>query len=150
MTEIDPTYPFNKIYDPETDTWSSGTMMPTTVGGLDAGATSGEFAPKRIHVLAGNTHQIYDPETDIWTNGTPMLTSRIGLGVAVIDDTLYAIGGISGYNFPYIYFAVNEKYTPNDYIPEFPSWIILLLFLTATLIGILVRKRLMRTRTSTS
>jgi len=30
-------------------------------------------------------------------------------------------------------------------IPEFPSWAILPLFLTATLIGILVRKRLVRT-----
>ena len=30
-------------------------------------------------------------------------------------------------------------------IPEFPSWIILPLFVTATLIGILVRKRLVRT-----
>ena len=32
-----------------------------------------------------------------------------------------------------------------EVIPEFPSWIILPLFLTATLIGILVRKRLVRT-----
>jgi len=35
-------------------------------------------------------------------------------------------------------------------IPEFPSWAILPLFFTATLIGILVRKRLVRTRTSVS
>ena len=35
-------------------------------------------------------------------------------------------------------------------IPEFPSWIILPLFLTVTLIGILVRKRLTRTRISIS
>ena len=32
-----------------------------------------------------------------------------------------------------------------DSIPEFPSWIILPLFITATLIGILVRKKVMRT-----
>ena len=32
-----------------------------------------------------------------------------------------------------------------DSIPEFPSWFIMPLFVTATLIGILVRKRLMRT-----
>ena len=32
-------------------------------------------------------------------------------------------------------------------IPEFPSWIILPLFVTATLVGILVRKRVIRTRT---
>ncbi len=35
-------------------------------------------------------------------------------------------------------------------IPEFPSWMILPMFLTATLIGILVRKRLTRTRTAVS
>ena len=32
-----------------------------------------------------------------------------------------------------------------EVIPEFPSWIFLPLFVTATLIGILVRKRLVRT-----
>jgi len=37
-----------------------------------------------------------------------------------------------------------------DSIPEFPSWTLLPLFLTATLIGILVRKRITRTRTSAS
>ena len=35
-------------------------------------------------------------------------------------------------------------------IPEFPSWTLLPLFLTATLIGIVVRKRVMRTRISAS
>ena len=40
-----------------------------------------------------------------------------------------------------------QNLTPTDSpIPEFPSWTILPLFLTATLIGILVRKRVMRTR----
>lgn len=43
-----------------------------------------------------------------------------------------------------IYFTIDTS------IPEFPTWIILPLFLTTTLIGILVRKRLMRTRTSIS
>ncbi len=37
-----------------------------------------------------------------------------------------------------------------DSIPEFPSWIILPLFATLTLIMVLVRKRVMRTRTSVS
>jgi len=46
-------------------------------------------------------------------------------------------------------FIPEEELTERGYeeyhIPEFPSWIILPLFLTATLIGILVRKRLVRT-----
>jgi N-acetylneuraminic acid mutarotase len=47
---------FNQIYDPETDTWSSGANVPTEVYGPAAAATTGVFAPKRIHVLSGYTH----------------------------------------------------------------------------------------------
>jgi N-acetylneuraminic acid mutarotase len=140
QTEIDSTIPFNQIYDPETDTWSSGTMMPTLASGFSVVATSGEFAPKRIHVLSRNTHQIYDPETDTWTNGTTMLTSRYSLGVAVVNDELYAIGGYNGDTD----LAVNEKYTPQGYIPEFPSWIVLPLFFVATLVGVAVRRKVFR------
>ena len=43
-----------------------------------------------------------------------------------------------------------DNYPLVNVIPEFPSWTILPLFATATLIVVLVRKRLMRTRTSTS
>jgi N-acetylneuraminic acid mutarotase len=140
QTEIDSTIPFNQIYDSETDTWSSGTMMPTLASGFSVVATSGEFAPKRIHVLSRNTHQIYDPETDTWTNGTTMLTSRYSLGVAVVNDELYAIGGYNGDTD----LAVNEKYTPQGYIPEFPSWIVLPLFFVATLVGVAVRRKVFR------
>ena len=52
---------------------------------------------------------------------------------------------------PYIINENNQdNYPLTNVIPEFPSWTILPLFLTATLIGILVRKRLTRTRTSAS
>jgi len=81
----------NQIYDPETDTWSSGTSMPTAVEGPAAGATTGVFAPKRIHVLSMDLHHVYDPETDVWSTGTQMPTPRRHLGVAVINDRLYAI-----------------------------------------------------------
>jgi N-acetylneuraminic acid mutarotase len=138
--DLDPTEPFNKCYDPETDTWQSRTIMPILVGGSVAASTSGEFAPKRIHILSRNTHQIYDPETDTWTNGTPMLTSRYSLGVAVVNDELYAIGGYNGGTD----LAVNEKYTPAGYIPEFPSWIFLPLFFVATLVGVAVRRKVFR------
>jgi N-acetylneuraminic acid mutarotase len=137
----------HQIYDAETDTWTSGTSLPKLVGGAAAGATTGLLAPKRIYVFGGNTGssniasnltQVYDPETDTWTNGATMLTSRYSLGVAVVNDELYAIGGHDNETI----FSVNEKYTPADYIPEFPSWIVLPLFVVATLVVIAYRKKL--------
>jgi hypothetical protein len=73
------------------------------------------LAPKRIYVIGGyndirgqgfTLNQVYDPETDTWTMGAQMPTSRYGLGVAVVNDILYAIGGGD---------AENERYTPIGY-----------------------------------
>lgn len=38
----------------------------------------------------------YDPEKDQWQLVAPMLTRRIGVGVAVINRLLYAVGGFDG------------------------------------------------------
>ncbi|KAJ9592761.1 hypothetical protein L9F63_015572, partial [Diploptera punctata] len=38
----------------------------------------------------------YDPEEDRWTNVRPMHTKRLGVGVAVVNRLLYAIGGYDG------------------------------------------------------
>ena len=146
---------FTQIYNTETDTWSSGAPIPIMIDYASAVLTSGIFAPKRIHVLGvhfdghegESAHQIYDPIQDTWTNGTALSLPRGILGLATINDLLYATGG---YYESIPISNKNERYTPLGYIPEFPSWTILPLFLTATLIGILVRKRVMRTRTSAS
>ena len=94
----------------------------------------------RARILGGNPtlnfNQIYDPETDTWTKGAGMPTNRYGLGVAVIDDIIYAIGGPGAFAM-----VTNERYTPNEYIPEFPSWTIAPLFLIATLFAIVIKKR---------
>jgi N-acetylneuraminic acid mutarotase len=137
---------FNQVYDPETDTWTVGEPVPSGFHSAAAGATTGVLAPKHIYILGGvvgssyeacNLTQVYDPENDTWTTGTPMPTPRWALGVAVVNDELYAIGGYNGETR----LSVNEKYTPLGYIPEFPSWFILPLFLVASLIAIIIRKR---------
>jgi len=134
----------NQIYDTETDTWSNGSLLPKGVDAAAAVATSGVYAPERIYVIGGkqdldavNFNQIYDPETDTWSTGTAMQTARYGLGVAIIDDVLYAIGGREGWvGFPIS--AANEQYTPAGYIPEFPSWTPLLITLVAVVAIIFV------------
>jgi len=109
------------IYDTETDNWSEGTSGPTVVVEGAAGATTGVNAPQRVYVLGlavnkhptPSTNQVYDPKTDAWATATPMPTNRTYFGVAVINDTVYAIGGhlypsgeITG---------VNERYYPIGY-----------------------------------
>ncbi|PVX26216.1 MAG: hypothetical protein CW691_02085 [Candidatus Bathyarchaeum sp.] len=89
-----------QIYEPESDSWSQGAPIPTAVALAGAAATSGEMAPKRIYVIGGypsgaevRLNQIYDPETDTWSSGSQMPTARHSLGVAVVNDVLYSIGG---------------------------------------------------------
>ena len=92
-------------------------------------------------LFSENLNQVYNPETNKWITGNSMPIPRFVLSVAVVDDVLYAIGGYDGTN----YSGVNEMYTPVGYIPEFPSWDILPLLITATLVIIICRKRLAKT-----
>ena len=133
----------NQIYSPATDTWVVGSSMPTWfTERAAAAATTGVFAPKRIHVLWDDEYRVYDPESDSWSTATSMPTPRLLLGVAVVDDILYAIGGGFHAGVGFTESNKNEKYTPSGYIPEFPSGAILPLLLVATLVAIICKKRL--------
>jgi N-acetylneuraminic acid mutarotase len=138
-----------QTFDPQTNSWSNGTSMPNPGWGAAAGATTGDFAAKRIYVLGGNPtfnfNQIYDPETDSWTMGAHMPTNRYGLGVAVIDDVVYAIAGPGADAM-----VANERYTPAGYIAEFPSWTVIPLLLLASLAAMIYRKKLYTTQTQQS
>jgi hypothetical protein len=121
-----------QIYDPATDAWNAGSPPPANItrpvalpiDGTDsmvaaAAATTGAMAPKRIYVYGGSTLQIYDPQTDSWTNGTAPPTSRQYLGIGVVADKLYFIGGMSWVNPTLglygVLQAINEQYTPLGY-----------------------------------
>jgi N-acetylneuraminic acid mutarotase len=140
-----------QIFDTEKNQWTKGTPIPTGVCSSRAGITTGLSAPKRIYVIGGTTDyyprwatynvvnltQTYDPETDTWTTGSPMLTPRSGFGIAVVNDEIYAIGGVKEED----YLVVNEKYTPAGYIPEFPSWTSILFLCAALAVAVTIYKR---------
>ena len=152
-----------QVYVPESDSWSYGTPAPQNAGLANAGVTTGVLAPRRVYVFGVTSYrglgapglldfsiQVYNPENDSWTAGTPPPTNRSSVGIAVINDQLCAIGGViikeGGDSFFFsVPCAENEQYTPIGYIPEFPSWIILPLVLTATIVVVICRKRLPKT-----
>ena len=141
-----------QIYEPETDTWSFGTPPPYQVFAAGGVATTGAMAPERLYVIGGrwsdlqgsglevNFTQVYNPIDDSWSLGTSMPTPRYDFAVAVVNDQIYAMGGLTG-----IFTVIepknqNERYTPIGYIPEFPSWTIFPLTLIATLFAIAIKK----------
>ncbi|HDQ06394.1 MAG TPA: hypothetical protein ENN36_06715 [Candidatus Bathyarchaeota archaeon] len=139
-----------QIYDAETDSWSFGAPAPTYPHSSALAATTGVFAPKRIHLLSEDTHYVYDPENDTWSADSALMpTARGYAGVAVINDTLYTVGGvilppIDALHGSISPSAANEHYTPAGYIPEFPSWAILPLLFVASFVVIMCKQRLMR------
>ncbi len=122
----------NQIYDTKTNTWTLGESLPVMVHNGAAGATTGVFASAKLYVIGGTndgyngvkTIQIYDPQTGNWTLGAQMPTARLGLAVAVLNDTFYALGGISSagpQNNMGTEYAINEQYIPLDYQGPIPS-----------------------------
>ena len=122
----------NQIYDTETNTWTLGQPLPMAIRHEGTGVTTGLLASARIYLVGGTTNgldgvkttQIYNPQTDQWTIGAAMPTARLGLAVAVVNDTLYALGGISSagpQNNKGTIYAVNEQYIPLDYQGPTPS-----------------------------
>jgi N-acetylneuraminic acid mutarotase len=120
-----------QIYDPSTDTWSFGTPMPNVVWQAAACATTGVWAPKRIYVFGGlpatslfgtNLTQVYNPETDSWTLGASMPTSRFNFAVGVVNDTVYAIGGMPFFNLQGEAIAATELYIPFGYEGPLPPY----------------------------
>jgi N-acetylneuraminic acid mutarotase len=115
-----------QIYDPKTEEWSFGASMPVPISGAGVGAIIGPKAPNAIYVVGGeinvflpqNLTQVYFPENDSWRLGTSMPSVRSRLCAAVVDNTLYAIGGTRA--AIHIGLTDNEQYTPFGYetIPE--------------------------------
>jgi hypothetical protein len=116
----------NQIYDVNNDTWSLGTPRPPNyMSYARAGATTGINVPERIYIVGDSKYQVYDPNDESWTNGAAISTSRMGFGVAVVNDILYVAGGFTAayIDFPddWMYgpqitkLATNEQYTPFGY-----------------------------------
>ncbi len=107
-----------RVFNPQNDTWSLAANLPNTVSYGAAGTTEGYMAPARIYYIGGYSigkftgqTQAYNSENNSWSIAETMPTSRAYLGVAVVNDVLYAIGGFDGAHW----LNVNEQYKPIGY-----------------------------------
>ncbi len=107
-----------RVFYTQNDTWSLAANLPNTVSYGAAGITEGYMAPARIYYIGGYSigkftgqTQAYNSENNSWSISESMPTSRAYLGVAVVNDVLYAIGGFDGTNW----LNVNEQYKPIGY-----------------------------------
>ncbi len=133
------------IYNPANDSWASMLSSPFPLLGDPSaswwsqatGATTGVNTLKRIYVFFENfylnSHSIpllaFDQSSESWASIGELPTSRCRFGVAVVNDTLYAIGGRT-YDYPgpndnpffVTEHAVNERYTPIGYGTPDPTY----------------------------
>ena len=108
----------NQVFDLQSGNWSLGARMPSVETYGAAAATKNYMAPTLLYFMGGffiNTFsdktQVYDLNNDSWTYGPAMPTPRAYLGVAVVDDIFYAIGGYDGINW----LNTVEQYKPIGY-----------------------------------
>jgi N-acetylneuraminic acid mutarotase len=109
-----------QIYDPKTNEWSLGAPIPMSVAASAAGAITITKAPKAIYVIGGSnstyplsgqyTNQVYFPEINSWSMAASMPIDRAGSAVAVVEDTLYVMGG--GHNIFTMDSTIVMEYTP--------------------------------------
>jgi len=107
-----------QVFDPQNDTWSLAANLPHPVSYGATGITEGYMAPARMYYVGGYSVgkftgqvQAYNSENNTWSIAEVMPTSRAYLGVAVVNDVLYAIGGFDGTNW----LNVNEQFKPVGY-----------------------------------
>ena len=84
-----------EVYDPETDSWTVESPMPTSRSNLALAVLD-----RKIYAIGGSgapgVVEIYDVDTDTWTRGTDIpfnLTSR-GITAEVLGGRIYVMGGV--------------------------------------------------------
>ena len=108
-----------QIYDPATDTWSSGAPMPWAGGSCSSALVNG-----KVYVCGGivgsstvNNLSVYDPALDTWDDGGALNLAPMPVGVnhaASASDgaQLWVFGGRQGGNFPQPGFDTVQVYDP--------------------------------------
>lgn len=116
----DPFRDRNELYNPASNTWKTLSSMPTArqhtnccvvnnkiyvIGGLEKGDMKKDDGMEHWAEKAklSDKNEAYDPKLNKWETRAPLPTPRQGPGIGVIQNKIYAIGGLktSAYNSPF-------------------------------------------------
>jgi N-acetylneuraminic acid mutarotase len=120
-----PTVNVTEVYDPQTDSWSQVTPMPTGVWEHSACVVN-----DKIYVIGGATNinslqifQVYDARTDTWSNATPKPLNTRGFSATAVCSKIYTVGGwLNSGQRPYaemwIYDTATDTWVAGVSLPE--------------------------------
>ncbi|XP_030802867.1 kelch-like protein 5 isoform X4 [Camarhynchus parvulus] len=105
-----------ECFDPHTNKWTLCAQMSKRRGGVGVTtwngflyAIGGHDAPaSNLTSRLSDCVERYDPKTDMWTAVASMSISRDAVGVCLLGDKLYAVGGYDGQT----YLNTVESYDP--------------------------------------
>ncbi|XP_028656901.1 kelch-like protein 1 [Erpetoichthys calabaricus] len=103
-------------YDPHTNKWSMCSPMSKRRGGVGVATCDGFLYSIGGHDAPASSHcsrlsdcvERYDPKTDTWTTVAPLSQPRDAVGICLLGDKLYAVGGYDGQT----YLNTMESYDP--------------------------------------
>jgi N-acetylneuraminic acid mutarotase len=118
----------NEEYDPETDTWTLKTPMPTSRYNFAITAYQ-----NKIYCIGGVTdyfvgyytnftgvNEVYDPQTNTWTTQSPMPIPREGVRASVLNGKIYLTGGNPNGTQTEVYDPIANSWTTKAPMPTNP------------------------------
>lgn len=115
--------PATKVYDPNTDKWTSAPSSILLASNY-VGTTAGFMAPVKTYAFDSSITQVYDPLTQATASAAPNPNPLGSSTVAVLDDVIYVMGGftksypenrLGGYGGQVKYYATVQAFIPLGY-----------------------------------
>jgi len=106
-----------EIYDPATDTWSTGSRMPIGLNHAGAAVVNGKIyvigGSRTVTIVPENLTLEYNPTTGFWTRKANMPYARAALAAVSFGDSIFVFGGVG-----------DSPKTVLKYVPALDVWMV--------------------------